>query len=94
MRDGRLEGLQAIIEGQQRVSATRDDSSCLVGGQHRRVWGLWPHRTVLKARTLPPLGHRLRIDPARSAPGAKPSIAVLLLGWREWSWRSREGLVP
>ena len=42
MRDGRLQGIEAIVEGQQRMATKGDDQRFLVGRQHRRVRGLRP----------------------------------------------------
>ena len=62
MWDGRLQGVEAIIEGQQRVSTKRDDEELLLSRQHRRVRHLRPHSAVFGTGAPPPFGDRLWID--------------------------------
>src|SRR6516225_5870310 len=63
MRDRGLQRVEAIIEGQLRILPKCHDKRFLIGRQERRMWVLRAHRTVLNARTLPPFGDGLRIDP-------------------------------
>ena len=62
MWDGRLQGVEAIIEGQQRVSTKRDAEELLLSRQHRRVRSGGAHRVIFRACAPPPLGDGLRID--------------------------------
>ena len=63
MWDGRLQGVKAIVQRQQRVPAEGDDDRLLLNRQNRGLWLLRTGRQV--GHTLPPapLRHRLLVDP-------------------------------
>lgn len=63
MRDRRLQGIEAIVEGQQRMASEGDDCGLLLGRQDRGAHHLRPHRRIVHEATLAPLGHRLLVEP-------------------------------
>src|SRR5690606_25742349 len=94
VRDRRLQGVEAVIQGQQRVPAKGDDDRLFLDRQHGRPGLLRPSLPVIESPALPPLRHRLRIDPV--APGQNPQALLTILycstnrrcragvPWRTW----------
>src|SRR5664279_4475385 len=63
MQDGRLKGVEAVIERQEGVLAEGDDGGFLLDRQYRRMRTLRPHRCVMHKGPLAPLGDRLGVQP-------------------------------
>ena len=63
VRDRRLQGIETIVQRQQRVPAKRDDDGLLSGRQHGRLRVLRTCRQIGDRGPLAPLGHGLLIDP-------------------------------
>jgi hypothetical protein len=62
MRDGGLQGVEAVVEWQQGVFAEGDSQGFLLFGQHTRARILWPHRGIMDEAALLPLRDRLWIE--------------------------------
>src|ERR1700741_2807523 len=62
MRDRRLQGIEAIVERQQRVAAESDDDRLVLDGQHRGLGIFWPGLQIGDGAALPPFGNGLGID--------------------------------
>ena len=63
MRDGGLQGIQAVVERQQGVLAEGNDGRFLLGRQHRGANDLGSHRRIVHEGPLAPLGDRLLVEP-------------------------------
>ena len=63
MRDGRLQGIKAIVERQQRKAAKGDDHRLVLDRQDRRLRLGWPRRNIGHRGPLLPLGDRFLVDP-------------------------------
>ena len=61
VRDGLLQGIQTVIERQQRVLAKGHSNSLFFDREYRRS-GLRPHRGIGRRGAFTPLGHRLRVN--------------------------------
>src|SRR3954452_3393342 len=88
MRDGGLEGVEAIIERQERVPPKGNNDGLLFAREYRRARLLRAGALVLDRGALLPLGHRLRVDPV--PPGQAPQARLTLLD-RSTHCRSRAG---
>jgi hypothetical protein len=62
VRQGRVPGIQAILQGQQRVSTKRHDEGFFLQRQDRRVARLRPYGGIMPVGALRPLRDRLRVD--------------------------------
>ncbi len=96
LRDRRLQGIEAIVQRQERVPPERYDHRLLGIGHHRGSRLLRPGLLILNRLAFAPLGNSLGVDAEflaqRREPSAPPSnrwraglrlaIAVLLLGQR------------
>jgi hypothetical protein len=60
--EGRLQGIEAVVERQQRVLAEGDDDGLFFRRQDCRMWGLRTHRGIMDKRPLTPLGDRLLVQ--------------------------------
>src|SRR6476661_4163275 len=76
-RNRRLQGIEAIIEGQQGPLAKRDNQRFLGGRQDGRMGGLRPHRRVVDDLALLPLSDGFRVDPVTLAQGLDRSLRSL-----------------
>jgi len=68
MRDAWLQGIETVIERQQRVAPKSDNHGVLLDAENRRMRFLRSHPHVLNRLTLAPLGDGLDVDarlPAR-----------------------------
>ena len=63
MRDRRLQGIKAIVQWQKRMAPERDDHRRLSPRQDRGPRFRRPGLHILDRRPLPPLRHRLGVDP-------------------------------
>src|SRR5215213_9280840 len=88
MRDGRLEGVEAVIERQERVAPEGDDHGLLFARQHGRARLLGTGALVLDRGALLPLGRGLRVDPV--ALGQHPQVLLTMLD-RSTHCRRRAG---
>jgi hypothetical protein len=80
MRDAWLQGIEAVIQRQQRVPPESDDGRLLSLGQDRRTRFSWPGLEILNRLALSPLRNRLRVNPdPGSTSRAKLAIVVLQL---------------
>ena len=77
MRDGWLQGIQAIVQRQQRVPPESDDGRLLSLGQDRRAWLLGPGLEILNRLALAPFRNRLRVDPQIPAQRRERSLRSL-----------------
>ena len=81
VRDRRLQGIEAIVERQQRVPTESNNCRLLFFGQDRRARVLRPGLHVLDCRALAPLRHHLWIDaqlPAQPRERSLPSFGPAL----------------
>jgi hypothetical protein len=62
VRERRLQRIQAVIQRQQRMLATRDDQRGFLQCQDGGAQLLRPHRRIVHVRPLFPLGHSLWIE--------------------------------
>ena len=62
MWECRLEGVEAVVQRQERVSPERDDNRFLVLAQDSRARLLRPHWCIAEGLPFLPLGDGLRID--------------------------------
>lgn len=90
MRDRRLQHIQAIVEGKQRVPTKRDDQRVLIGGQHRRMGSL------LRTRRFRHLATVLGLIRYRSLSAWIEAVDRCIAARMacECSWRFREVPVP
>src|ERR1700690_854802 len=77
MRDRRLQGIETIIERQQRVPAKGDDDRLLPDRQHRGLRLARAGWQIGDRTALLPLGDGLRVDPV--APGQSPQARLTML---------------
>jgi hypothetical protein len=88
MRNGRLQGIQAVVEWQQRVSTKSHDDGLVLERKHSRLCLFRPRRLVRDRGSLPPLGDRLLVDAV--APSKNPQARLTML-YRSTDRRSRCG---
>lgn len=77
MRDAGLEGIQAIIQRQQRVLTESDDGGFFFLRQNRRIHLLRPHRSIVGESAFLPLGDSLRVDPVLSGQRVQALLTML-----------------
>src|SRR3954454_22743264 len=77
MRDRGLEGIEAVVQRQQRVPPKRNNDGLLLDREHGRARLLGTGALVLDRGALLPLGHRLRVDPV--ALGQAPQALLTML---------------
>src|SRR5665213_226059 len=77
MRDGRLQGVEAVIERQQRVAPEGDDRGFLFHRQDGRMRFLRPGPAIGDALPVLPLGDGLLVDAV--APGELPQALLTIL---------------
>src|ERR1700730_12550164 len=77
MRDRRLQGIEAIVERQERMAAEGDDDRLLLDRQHRGFRALRSGRQIGDRAALLPLGDGLRIDAV--ALGQRPQARLTML---------------
>ena len=63
MRDCRLNGVEAVIQRQERVPSESNDNRLFLLAENGRAGLLWAGLPVLNRLPLAPLRHRPRIDP-------------------------------
>ena len=72
-----LQGVEAIVERQERVAPEGDDDGLVCGGEHRGAGVCRAGSEVMDRASLPPLGDRLRID--AMPPGQGPQALLTIL---------------
>jgi len=77
MRDRRLQGVQAVIQRQQGISAKRDDDGLVLDGQNGRTGVLRTGPKVVDRAPLLPLRHCLRVDPMALGKGSQALLTIL-----------------
>ena len=77
MGHGRLQGVEAIVERQEGVSAEGHDGRLLFGREDGRARLLGPHRGSLDGLALAPLGDRLAIEAVLHGEGAHGLLGAL-----------------
>lgn len=77
MRDGRLKGIETIVQRQQRVLAKGDDGRLFFRGQHRRLRVFGTRRKIGNRCPVPPLRNCLLIDAV--ALGQRPQALLTML---------------
>src|SRR5918912_4546599 len=77
MREGGLEGVEAVVQRQERVAPARDDDGLLFAREYRRARLLGTGALVLDRGALLPLGYGLRVDPV--ALGQYPQALLTML---------------
>lgn len=92
VRNAGLQGIEVVIERQQRMLPERNDDRFFRDTQHGRMGipGAGPH--IGCAARASPLGNRLGVDPVPL--GKCPQAFVLLDGLPMSRWRSRVELGP
>src|SRR5215217_5356887 len=88
MREGGLEGIEAVVQRQERVAPKGNDDRLFLEREHRRLGLLGSGGPVGNRATLLPLGDGLRVDPV--APGQHPQALLTMLD-RATDRRSRAG---
>ena len=108
VRDGRLQGMEAVVRRQQRMTPECDDRRFFGLVRNRRARLFRTRLEILDRCPLPPLGNRLWIDAGFLAQRRERSLRSLQCSfdgvpspwfsdrWRTMarSWRSRDGSVP
>ena len=96
MRNGGLEGIEAIVERQQRMLAEGDDQRLFLFAENRRVRLPRAHPSIADRTTPAPFSDCLRIDAvaARRALSGSLDYFVLLDGPPQSLWRYREEFAP
>ena len=87
-RDRGLQGVKAVVEGQRRMFAERDDDGFILGRQHRRPGIRRTCLAVSRRGPLFPLRNRLWVDSI--APGERPQALFTML-YRSTDCRRRCG---
>src|SRR5271165_2450279 len=77
MRDGRLQGVKAIVERQQRMLSEGDDDRLVLERQHRRMRVFRPGALIANRGPLLPLGDRLLIDAISLSEGSQALLTTL-----------------
>ena len=72
-----LQGVEAIVERQERVAPEGNDDGPVCSGEHRGAWVRRAGSEVMDRASPPPLGDRLRID--AGSPGQGPQARLLCL---------------
>ena len=75
--DGWLQGIQAVVQRQQRVPPEGGNDRLLLDHQHGRLWILRPWTQTLSRGPLLPLDPGLRVDPVPRRKGPQALLAML-----------------
>ncbi len=62
MRDTRLEGVEAIVERQQRMFTEGYNHGLLLRSENGRLRLTWPHRSIFNGSTPAPFSHRFSVE--------------------------------
>ena|SRR5436305_11395668 len=88
VRDARLQGVEAIVEREQRPLTEGYNDGFLLGGEHGRARLTRPHRGIFDGRTLAPFSHRLSVEVIAHG---QARYAFLTMLYRSTQCRSRAG---
>ena len=77
MRDRRLQGIEAVVERQERVPAESDDHRLLLDREHSRLGFLRAGSLVGDGGPLTPLGDRLLIDAVAASQCSQALLTML-----------------
>src|SRR6266567_7526867 len=77
MRDRRLQGIETVVERQQRMPSESDDDRLVLDGQDRGLRLSWSCRQIGDGAALLPFGHGLLIDAV--TPGKRPQALLTML---------------
>ena len=77
MRDRRLQGVKAIVERQQRMSAECDNDRLILEGKNRRFRRFGTGRPIGDRRPPLPFGYGLLVDPVTL--GQRPQALLTML---------------
>jgi hypothetical protein len=88
VREGRLQSIEAIIEGQQSMPAESNNDGFFLHAQDRRVRMLRSGAQIGHRAALPPLSHRLGVD---SMTASQRSQALLTMLYRSTDRLCRSG---
>jgi hypothetical protein len=77
MRDGRLQGIEAIVERQQRMPPESDDDRLFLDGKDCRLGFLWACREISNGLALLLLRDSFLVDPV--APGECSQALLTIL---------------
>src|ERR1700733_11485201 len=77
MRDRRLQGIEAIVERQERVPAEGDEDRLLLDREHRGFWFTRAGWQIGDGAALLPFGDGLRVDAV--AQGQRPQARLTML---------------
>ena len=77
MRDGGLQGIQAVIQRQQGMPTEGDDDGLVLDGEHGGSRLLRPGRQVVDGAALPPLGDGLLVDAVAAGQGPQALLTML-----------------
>ena len=62
VRDARLQGVEAVVEREQRPLTEGYNDSLLLRGEHGRARLTRPHRGILDCSAVAPFSHRLSVE--------------------------------
>jgi hypothetical protein len=77
VRDGGLEGVEAIVQRQQGVLAEGDDDRLFLDREHRGMRCSRPRRAICGGIPLPPFGDGLRVDAMALGQGSQARLTIL-----------------
>lgn len=77
MRQGGLQGIETIIERQQRMAPEGDDDRFLLDRQHRGLRLFRASRKISYRVALSPLGNSLGVDPVVLGEGSQARLTML-----------------
>src|SRR5215204_817282 len=87
VRDAHLQGVEAVVEREQRPLTEGYNDGSLLRGEHGRARLTRPHRGVFDGGALAPFSHRLSVVIALS----RARYAFLTMLYRSTQCRSRAG---
>ena len=88
MRDARLQGVEAVVEREQRPLTEGYDHGFLPRGEHGRARLTRPHRGVFDGSALAPFSHRLGVEVIALGQARYDFLTML---YRSTQSRSRAG---
>ncbi len=77
MRDRRLQGVETVVERQQRVLSKGDDDRLVLKRQHRRMRVFRPRALIGNRRALLPFGDGFLVDAIAPGEGSQALLTML-----------------
>jgi hypothetical protein len=77
VRDRGLQGVEAVVQRQERVLAKRDEDGLLLHRQNRRPRHGWPSPAIRGRVVPPPLSDSLRVDAMPRGPRSQTLLTML-----------------